>query len=164
MKHDKTTTLSSRRAIPWPQKIELIMPILCSQEAELHACWRSQASASSQRRANLVNYVLKHNLILHLSMHALLVKRLITNDSVNSSTGPRGDETSQIAFSQPNMPGWHMQQAMKTGWEREAWNYRRGEVQGVTAIEKAGELFTYTLYVSQWGCEVRKKGRQREAR
>lgn len=67
-----------------------------------------------------MNYVLKHNLILHLSVRALLVKRLITNDSVNSSTGPRGDEKSQIAFPQPNMPGWHRQQGMKTGWEWEA--------------------------------------------
>lgn len=50
----------------------------------------SEASAASLRGPNSVNYVSEHNLILHLSMRALLVKSLITNDSVKSSTGPRG--------------------------------------------------------------------------
>lgn len=163
MRHDKTKTLIFHTSIPVTLKKQ---NSLCRYRAEKLSRvrrWHSHVSASSQRRANLVNYALKRNLILQLSMHALLVKRLVTNDSVNSSTGPRGDEKSQIAFPQPNMPGWHRQQGVKTGCEWEAWNYVREEVQGVTAIEKAGELFTYTLYVSQWGCEVRKKGRQREA-
>lgn len=75
----------------------------------------SHVSAASLRAPNSVNYVLKHNLILHLSTRALLVKSLITNDSVKSSTGPRGAWWSQIAFPQPNMPGWHGQLGMKAG-------------------------------------------------
>lgn len=163
MKHNKTKTLSLHRSIPVTLKKQNSLCCCCAKEPSCVHAGIPMCLLRRQRRANLVNYVLKRNLILHLSMRALLVKRLVTNDSVNSSTGPRGDKRSQIAFPQPSMPGWHRQQGMKTGWEWEAWNYLRKEVQGVTAIEKAGELFTYTLYVSQWGCEVRKKGRQREA-
>jgi len=57
----------------------------CREVGELCACWH-------------LSYVLKCNLILHLSMHALLAKRLITTDSVKCGVGPQGAGTSQIAF------------------------------------------------------------------
>lgn len=37
-----------------------------------------------------MSYDVKHNLILHLSMRALLVKSLVTNDNVNSGAWSAG--------------------------------------------------------------------------
>ena len=84
--------------------------------------------------------------------HALLVKRLVTNDSAKTATGPRGAGQSQTAFRQPCMPGWHGQLGMKAGYLWTIiWGEREGAVQAVTAIEgMKGGVYTFGNNVASW--------------